>query len=93
VFNNLISNALKFTPDVGTIRVRLAQREARAVVTVADTGVGIPEKLQPGLFDKFTKSRLPGLRSEKATGLGMSIIKPIVELHRGRIQFTSREGV
>ncbi|MBX0290246.1 PAS domain-containing protein [Hymenobacter sp. HSC-4F20] len=92
VINNLISNAIKFTPDGGRIRVSLEPGEQQVLVQVADTGVGIPEKLQPLLFDKFTRARRPGLRGEKATGLGMSIIQTIVGLHEGTIQVASREG-
>lgn len=92
VINNLLSNALKFTPDGGTITVRVTSQADQALVTIADTGIGIPEKLQPMLFDKFTSARRPGLRGERSTGLGMSIIKTIVELHDGRITFESMEG-
>jgi two-component system sensor histidine kinase VicK len=93
VVNNLISNAIKFTPDGGCITVSLARQGDAALVTVADTGVGIPPALQPVLFEKFTKARRPGLRGEKTNGLGMSIIQTIVELHQGRITFKSQEGV
>ncbi|RTQ52252.1 PAS domain-containing sensor histidine kinase [Hymenobacter gummosus] len=92
VINNLLSNSIKFTHDGGQIGVRLEQRADQAVVTVWDTGVGIPERLQPVLFDKFTKARRPGLRGEKTTGLGMSVIQTIVGLHGGRITFDSTEG-
>ncbi|MDF7813755.1 PAS domain-containing sensor histidine kinase [Hymenobacter sp. YC55] len=92
VINNLLSNALKFTPDGGTITVSLAHAPGQALVRVADTGVGIPEALHPTLFEKFTPARRPGLRGERSTGLGMSIIKTIVELHEGTIAFTSAEG-
>ncbi|OON65616.1 PAS domain-containing sensor histidine kinase [Hymenobacter sp. CRA2] len=92
VINNLISNSIKFTPDGGVITVSVGREADRAVVAVSDTGVGIPEKLQAGLFEKFTKARRPGLRGERSTGLGMSIIKTIVELHGGRITFASAEG-
>ena len=64
----------------------------QAVITVADTGVGIPAQLQPELFDRFTKARRPGLRGEKTNGLGMSIIHLIVSLHHGHITFESTEG-
>lgn len=92
VINNLLSNALKFTPDGGTITVGVASQAGQALVRVADTGIGIPEALQPALFDKFTSARRPGLRGERSTGLGMSIIKTIVELHEGQITCTSAEG-
>lgn len=88
VINNLVSNALKFTPDGGRIGVRVTVHDGRAVVTVTDTGVGIPKKLQPVLFEKFTKARRPGLRGEKSTGLGMSVIQTLVGLHQGTIHFT-----
>ncbi|OUJ71388.1 PAS domain-containing sensor histidine kinase [Hymenobacter crusticola] len=89
---NLLSNSLKFTPDGGTITLRIAHKPGVAIVTVADTGVGIPAAVQAGLFEKFTRARRPGLRGERSTGLGMSIIKAIVELHQGRIYFHSQEG-
>jgi two-component system sensor histidine kinase VicK len=92
VINNLVSNAIKFTPDGGQIALGLARRGDWATVTVADTGVGIPAALQAGLFDKFTKARRPGLRGEKTTGLGMSVINTLVSLHHGRISFSSEEG-
>ncbi|RPD49583.1 PAS domain S-box protein [Hymenobacter sediminis] len=93
VFNNLISNAIKFTPDGGRISVTIGHKGEQALVTVADTGVGIPAQWQAVLFDKFTKARRTGLRGEKTNGLGMSIIKTIVELHEGRIFFQTAEGV
>ncbi|KAA9333128.1 PAS domain-containing protein [Hymenobacter busanensis] len=92
VLNNLIGNALKFTPDGGRIAVELWDEPDHVRIAVADSGIGIPEALLPVLFDKFTKARRTGLRGEKATGLGMSIIKTIVELHRGRIWVESTEG-
>ena len=89
VLNNLVGNAIKFTPAGGHIQVGLKEEPGHILVTVADDGVGIPEELQEGLFDKFTKARRPGLRGEKSTGLGMSIIHTIVQLHGGRIWFDS----
>jgi len=92
VINNLISNALKFTPDNGIIQVHIEEKEATVLVTVKDNGIGIPAKYHPVLFDKFTRARRPGLRGEEATGLGMSIIKLIVDLHGGDIWFESEEN-
>jgi len=92
VINNLLGNSLKFTPDGGQLRVTVSQHPAHILVTVADDGIGIPVALQPGLFERFTRARRPGLRGEKTTGLGMSIIKTIVGLHHGHIWFESQEG-
>ncbi|WP_052732954.1 sensor histidine kinase [Hymenobacter terrenus] len=93
VMNNLLSNAIKFTREGGHIAVTLEQHPTHVLVTVADDGIGIPEKLQPVLFDRFTKARRPGLRGEKTTGLGMSIIQSLVRLHNGSIWFESQENV
>jgi len=92
VFNNLISNSMKFTPDGGTIMVKLEAREYTVLITISDTGIGIPEEYQSRLFDKFTKARRPGLNGEEPVGLGMSIVKTIVEWHNGKIWFESVEN-
>lgn len=92
VINNLISNALKFTPDGGVITVMVEEEKESVLVKVADTGVGIPEKYHATLFDKFTNARRPGLKGESSVGLGMSIIKTIVEWHRGEIWLESEEN-
>jgi two-component system sensor histidine kinase VicK len=93
VINNLISNALKFTPDNGTIEVKLSQRDKFVHIEVKDTGIGIPEEFHDTLFDKFSAARRPGIKGETSVGLGMSIIKTIVEWHMGRIWFDSKVGV
>ena len=90
--NNLISNAIKFTPDGGDITVTLEEKENSILIKVADTGVGIPGKYHATLFEKFTKARRPGLKGEPSVGLGMSIIKTIVEWHQGHIWLESQEN-
>jgi two-component system, OmpR family, sensor histidine kinase VicK len=90
VINNLISNAIKFTPEHGTINVFIADGEDQVTVTIEDSGIGIPEEFHPVLFERFTPARRPGLRGEPTVGLGMSIIKKIVDLHHGRIWFESK---
>jgi two-component system sensor histidine kinase VicK len=89
--NNLISNAIKFTPAGGIIILRLAEKENTVLITVEDNGVGIPRKYHATLFDKFTRARRPGLAGEPSTGLGMSIIKTIVEWHRGKYGLRARK--
>jgi two-component system sensor histidine kinase VicK len=93
VINNLISNAIKFTPDDGVISVNIQDMPQSVLITISDNGIGIPENLQPYLFDKFTRARRKGLRGEEPVGLGMSIIKTIVELHGGKIWFDSKENI
>ncbi|WP_034256897.1 PAS domain-containing sensor histidine kinase [Adhaeribacter aquaticus] len=90
--NNLISNAIKFTPKKGVISVSLEEKEETVLIKVEDNGIGIPQKYHNVLFDKFTKASRPGLNGEPSNGLGMSIIKIIVEWHNGQIWFESEEN-
>jgi two-component system sensor histidine kinase VicK len=90
--NNLISNAIKFTPEGGVITVSLKDEKEAVLITVEDNGIGIPKKYHSTLFDKFTNARRPGLDGEPSTGLGMSIIKTIVDWHQGHIWFESEEN-
>jgi two-component system sensor histidine kinase VicK len=92
VINNLITNSLKFTADGGKIEIYVAEHPDEVVITVRDNGIGIPKKHHATLFDKFTNARRSGLKGEISTGLGMSIIKTIVEWHNGRIWFESEEN-
>jgi two-component system, OmpR family, sensor histidine kinase VicK len=92
IVHNLIANAIKFTPDHGAITVSIEDKNNTVLLTVEDTGIGIPKDVHPYLFDKFTKARRPGLRGEQTTGLGMSVIKTLVELHQGKIWFSSEEN-
>lgn len=91
VLNNLVSNSIKFTYDNGNISLHVEEEQENILITIADDGIGIPAEYQSVLFDKFTKARRPGLRGEKSTGLGMSIVKTIIELHQGKIWFDSAE--
>ena len=92
VFNNLIGNALKFTKDGGCITVSLKENKDTVQACVKDNGIGIPEKLHATLFDRFTKAKRQGLRGERPTGLGLSIVKRIIELHGGKIWVESQEN-
>jgi CheY-like chemotaxis protein len=93
VFNNLLTNACKFTPEAGTIRVALEPpANGTVAVTVTDTGIGIPADKLEKLFDKFTSLSRKGTAGESSTGLGMSIVKEFVEAHGGHIGVISREG-
>jgi two-component system sensor histidine kinase VicK len=93
VINNLISNALKFTPKGGSININLEEKDKSVLISISDTGIGIPKAYHNTLFEKFTNARRRGLKGEVTTGLGMSIIKTIVEWHGGSIWFNSEENV
>lgn len=85
--DNLVDNACKFTPPDGTIRVTLSQQDGQAVISVVDTGIGIPDDELPQLFNRFHRGRnttvYPG------SGLGLAIVKAIVIAHEGHVQVKS----
>ncbi len=94
VVNNLISNAVKFTPTGGKIEIKTKTMTCDKVsIEVSDTGIGISRKLLPVIFDKFSKAGRIGIEGEKSTGLGMWIVKHIVQLHGGEIMVSSQEDV
>lgn len=92
VFDNLIGNALKFTPEGGRVRVTLTPRDSGAEVTVEDDGPGIPAEALPRVFDRFYQVDATSRRRFSGTGIGLALAKEIVELHRGSISVTSEEG-
>ena len=92
VINNLISNAIKFTHEEGNIRVRIEEKPNTVLISVQDDGIGVPKDLQSTIFDRFTKARREGLKGEESVGLGMSIIKRIVELHQGKVWLESEKN-
>lgn len=89
---NLVTNAIRYNREGGRVDVSLEGEEGRAVLTVADTGWGIPEKDRPHLFERFYRVDRARSREAGGTGLGLSITKWIVESHGGSIAFESREG-
>jgi len=89
VVDNLLSNALKFTPDGGSVTVRVARTESTVLLEVADTGIGIPPEEQAQLFSKFFRTRGAIKRAVQGTGLGLSIVKAIVDAHGGEVDVES----
>ena len=89
VFANLVGNAIKFTPEDGQITIRVAETGSEVLVSVADTGKGIPPEQLPHVFDRFWQAKRGDRRG---TGLGLAIAKGIVEAHGGRIWAESTPG-
>lgn len=89
VINNIVVNAIKFSPTGSAIFVRLEQMEKNIKISIQDEGIGIPQKLQESVFDMFTEAKRPGTDNEHSFGLGLSISKQIVEIHKGTIWFES----
>jgi len=89
VLDNLLQNAIKFTPDDGSIRITLNANEDMVYIAVSDNGIGIPEELQPQIFERFTPAGRDGLRGEKSYGLGLSICQQTIVQHKGRISVES----
>jgi len=88
---NLISNAFKFTWD-GGVTVRLFEEAGEAVLTVADTGIGMPEDELPRIFDRFHRIDGQGGRTYEGTGIGLALVADVVRLHGGTIEVQSRLG-
>jgi PAS domain S-box-containing protein len=93
VFDNLLSNAIKFTPDGGTVQLRLTGRGEEVLIEVEDSGMGIPPDEQGKLFDRMYRTTAAADRHIPGVGLGLTIVKGIVEAHGGRIGLRSEEGV
>jgi two-component system phosphate regulon sensor histidine kinase PhoR len=90
VLTNLLDNAIKFTPEGGTVDVSVTSTPAGAVVSVTDTGRGIPADDLPRIFNRFYRVDRSRSRGAGGTGLGLAIAKHIVEAHGGRISVASR---
>lgn len=82
---NLLANAIKFTPKGGDVRVRLERNDSHALITVNDSGQGIATELLPHVFERFRQADSSNTRSNGGLGLGLSIVRQLVELHRGTV--------
>ncbi len=92
IWTNLISNAIKYTPEGGRVVVSLEADDKKLTGAVADSGMGIAEEDMPHLFQEFFRTDQAKASGEIGTGLGLSIVKQIVESHGGEIKVTSRLG-
>jgi heavy metal sensor kinase len=89
---NLLSNAISYTPGGGTISVDVRREPERAVLEVADTGIGIASEDLPHVFDRFYRARQQGGIGTEGSGLGLGIVKMIADLHGGSVTVESRLG-
>jgi PAS domain S-box-containing protein len=89
VFWNLLSNAVKFTPKGGRVVVRLDRERSRARVTISDTGIGIGPETLPYIFDRFRQGDSSITRAHGGLGLGLAIVRQLVELHGGTVEARS----
>ncbi len=92
VMLNLLSNAIKFTPTDGTITVSIMDGSDYIAISVKDTGAGIPAHFQSSIFDRFVQADNSLSRNAEGSGIGLSIVKSIVEMHQGSISVTSTPG-
>jgi PAS domain S-box-containing protein len=89
VFSNLLNNAAKYTERGGEIRLSVEQQDSEVVISVKDNGIGIPSEMLPYVFDMFTPVNRNLERSQGGLGIGLSIVKKLVEMHGGSVAATS----
>jgi signal transduction histidine kinase len=89
VLRNLVSNAVKFTPEGGQVSVDVRRRDADWIIRVSDTGMGIPKEALPKIFERFYRVKRRG-KQIKGTGLGLAIVHKIVMMHGGTIEVESQ---
>ena len=93
VLTNLLSNAIKFSPEPGTVRVRVWQEGKDVLLAVRDEGIGISSKEQGRLFEKFYRADDARLRAIGGSGLGLALVRQIVEDHHGKVGVSSELGL
>ncbi len=92
VWTNLVGNAIKYTPDGGSVQIRLACHDGHVVGQVSDSGIGIPEEARPRLFTEFFRAKNAKAFCKQGTGLGLAIVRQIIEGAGGRIEVDSEVG-
>lgn len=93
LFLNLISNAIRYTHDNGTVAIDVDRQDNRVVVEISDNGIGIPAKHLPHIFERFYRTDEARNRSTGGTGLGLAIVKWVADAHNGKIEVVSTPNV
>ncbi len=89
---NLLSNAIKFSPDKKEVQVKLVQQDAHVVLQVTDQGIGIGQKDRARIFQRFYRAKNQPVSETSGSGLGLPLVKHIVEAHGGQISIESEVG-
>ena len=92
VIFNLVSNAVKYSTEGGTIQIRVKQEKHKAVLIVEDQGIGMAEEDLPLIFERFYRTDLSRSRKTGGAGIGLAIVKAIVQAHQGTVKVTSKVG-
>ena len=92
VLDNILNNAIKYSPDGGEIRVGMKTTDAQLIISISDEGLGIPKKDLPRIFDRFYRVDKARSRAQGGTGLGLAIAKEIIKQHKGFIWAKSEYG-
>lgn len=90
--NNFVNNAIKYTPEEGKIIILAENKNDEFHFSVKDTGYGIPEDQQDRIFQRFFRAKSAATEHIEGTGLGLSLVKSVIERHRGKVWFESKEG-
>ena len=93
VIDNILNNAIKYSPDGGKITVSMKTTDTQLIVSISDQGLGIPKKDLPLIFDRFYRTDVSRNSSKGGSGIGLSIVKKIMEDHGGKVWATSRLGI
>jgi two-component system sensor histidine kinase BaeS len=91
-FSNLLGNAARYTPEGGSVTVRLVRERGQAVVTVSDTGIGISPEERDRVFTRFWRSDAARERARSGFGIGLAVVREIVDYHGGSVSFDSEVG-
>ena len=89
---NVVDNAIKFTPQGGTVKLSLGSDDTHAIIEVSDTGQGIPAESLSRITEPFYKAGTSGKSGRGGTGLGLAIVKQVIDLHHGKLEIQSQEG-